>query len=223
MNTFIPFANSAEPKTIGVRDGLHQVEITRSSIEDLEFLTKNGINLKNKRNPIIKGTLRKNAIITDIMLFSHWIQDIKYIVSEKFVECLKVFEESKKYHLFKIEIEEVNENFYLLQVPMIKSVEINFLESDLYRMRDSLKLTRDRIHVKNYEEYIKLINEGMYNFNKICIPVKYSNRCILNVQGILNLQMNNDLVGAFKVAKLKSLNFADKTKRPYCHETIVFK
>ncbi|PQJ76519.1 hypothetical protein [Polaribacter glomeratus] len=225
---FKRITNSSEPNVIGVNNGVYQLEfkgkelkknINYKEIEETllignidKFLKdQNGIsNLEIKH---LKGKLLKKAKLTDIMVFSPFFFGYEYIVSQKFVDCLEEEKVNKnEYHLRKIEIIDVKDNYYLLFVPMIPNTEIVFSESLIYPTFDALSSEKKYFDIKNYEDYIELQEKEPFNsFDKVVLNPKYQERSIIYLQGVTELFLRDSLVEKMLTNDVSSLEVKQKT------------
>jgi hypothetical protein len=187
---------SAEPKTIGVNNGVYQVKIDENKIdkEDIKFINfvkwfnynnnlfwKEQNNIKLLQSPIIKGEILKKAKITDIMGYAPNYHCLFNTYSEKYINIIKTHSIGD-YSLFDFEIENVKEKYYLMFIKTITTPEIIFDNSILYtghKIMNNLKY----YSVENYEQFIQLLErEPLIRYEKVAISKEYYGRDIISVQ-----------------------------------------
>jgi len=159
---------SAEPKVIGVSNGVYQLEINNSKLEKnedfKEFLTffkssnrefwKNQFKIKDFKVPVIEGKLLKRAKLTDIMGYAEEIPFLYDVYSEKFISTIEA-SNLPNHSKFEVAIQDVKEKYYLLFIETIILEDFNFQESMLrtgYEMTKNLEEYR----VDNFDEYKEL-------------------------------------------------------------------
>lgn len=198
---FFQIRTCLDSKIIGIKDGLNQLTIDLDDSTDIEgkerflkllnhynvkqFLTQTNDVFSQDYNEL-KGKLRKNAKLTDVMEHDVMLWGSKFVVSEKFKNLLvdeKICEQ--EYKLFPVEIEGLSEDYYLLYIPMISLVNVVFRESSIYLTKHISPMKSNYelpiLDVKTYEDY-KVI-EGLNKFRRICLPKEYGDKDILSVQG----------------------------------------
>ena len=187
---------SAEPKVIGVNNGIYQLEIDEKAIDkkDAKFINFiEWFNYKNEnfwskqdivkllKSPIIKGKMLKKAKITDIMGYAPEYHCLHNIYSEKYIEIVKTHGIGD-YSIFDFEIENVKEKYYLMFVKTITTPEIIFDNSTLYtghKIMNNLKY----YSVENYEQFRQLLErEPLIRYEKVAISKEYYGRDIISVQ-----------------------------------------
>lgn len=163
-----------EPKIIGVKDGLSQVEIKTDSFASKEeyeqlfdFFNSQKFHQRENKVPdfsinIIKAHLLKNAKITDFMAFMPFLLGSDFIITEKVYEAIKRLEMPESY-FYPITIysksEKIDQRFYMFYTPFYSSDLIDFPNSILYRGNNVIGKTYYKINSREeYKEYIpKLI------------------------------------------------------------------
>ncbi len=214
MRLFKQISYNPEPSVIGVNNGIYQLEFKERDLkknfnyEEIEQILMTfdiaGLN-KIKELPIehLKGTLLKKAKVTDLMVFSPHLLGHKYLISQKVVDCLKEMVATREYHLRKVEIEAVKENYYLLFVPMILTNEIDFTQARIFPEREYLSESRTYFEIDSYAEYQNLLDENpLVSFEKICLPKKYQNQDIISVQGAVDLFFSEQLIECLQEAEV---------------------
>lgn len=222
INMFKQITTSAEPKIIGVTNGVYQlefkdVELRKNSnykkindtfiATDIDSFLKNQNQILDLKIEYLTGKLLKKAKLTDIIAFSPYFFGYKYIVSQKFVDCLEEGRvDESEYHLRKIEIVSIKEAYYLFFVPMISSSEIDFKKSLIYPEKDFLSESKNYFDVNNYKEYCELLKNSYFNkWEKIVLNQKYKNRSIINLQASIHLFFSESLVKILKKRKISNL------------------
>ncbi|PKW29231.1 hypothetical protein CLV50_0643 [Flavobacterium lindanitolerans] len=187
---------SCEPRVIGVKNGIYQININENHMETdngnyLAF--KNFFNYNNKdfwknqdeikllNPPLIKGNLLKNAKVTDIMGYAPEYTFLTYVFSEKYFEIIKGFK-TIDFKEFEFEIINLNTKFYLVYFKKVTLQEINFNKSIIFTGRKVLK--NEKYHsIENFDEYSQFIKTNPINsFEKIAIPKKYYGKDIIPIQ-----------------------------------------
>ena len=186
---------TAEPKVIGIKTGTSQVEIMENEIEKnqnyIDF--KNHFSGYNKdfwysqdkvfklKPPIIKGKLRQNAKITDIMRYGQVYQFLFEMYSEKYIDIIKVFNIGK-HKIFDFEIDSIKQKYYLLFIESISTPEIIFDKSLIYTGHKILKNIK-YYPIKTYQEFqILLETQPLATYEKIVISKKHFGKDIISIQ-----------------------------------------
>lgn len=209
---FKQVSNSSETTVIGVRNGIYQIEIDENELKKKkdyplieEFFLKaqlsdsSGYNHKvaNLKLSTLKGHLLKGAKITDLMGFTPYFFGCPFVVSNEFVNCLLDCRvASTEYRLFNLKLKGVQQDFYLIWLPMIGLKEVNFLQSKIYRSKDMLNPNKEYVEigsVEDFEDY-RAKKRDLTSFEKISLPPTYSSRDIIFVQGIGNLFFSSRLI-----------------------------
>lgn len=213
--------NSSDPKIIGVWNGVYQLEIDEAEIEkgenfslvDALFLAavKRDITEYNSKvmdidMPMLKGHLLRRAKITDIMGFSPFFFGCRYVVSNRFLDCLKRSGASlDEYRAFPLTLKGVDELFYLFWAPMLPAEEINFKESVIYSTAFKPTTHKKYHDVQSYADYCDLREEiTMLDFEKVSIPRRYEDWKVLNLQISADLFLSPDVVALMLEEKLTS-------------------
>ena len=188
-------SRSAEPKIIGVKDGMSQVELTEDSIEKnqsyIDF--KNHFSAYNQdfwhtqdkvltlNPPLIKGRMRKKAKITDIMWYGQVFDFLNFILSQKYIDIIKIFNIGN-FKTFEFKIEDVTERYFLLFIETIIFEDINFEKSIVttgYKVTNNLKYHT----VNNLIEYREFKQKNIISsFEKLAIPKKHIGKDIIETQ-----------------------------------------
>lgn len=228
---------SAEPKIIGVTNGIYQVEINEDSLKEnpnydeisglltqvnLDDFLANRHRLFNLQVQNITGKLLKKAKQTDLMGYSPYYFGFHFLVSQKFVDILDKNEiDNTEYHLIKVNIDKIKTNYFLFYVPWISNTEINFSESLIYPSIEALSPNKNYFEVRDYDAYCELNKTNpITNFERVVLDNKYSNRDIISVQGVSNLFFSDRLIEAvtsenvsnFEIRDYPILKFSDNGK-----------
>lgn len=190
---------TSEIKVIGRKDGMSQVE----RIEDNSDETQNYIDFKNHFSgynqefwhtqdkafrlepPVIKGRMRKNAKVTDIMWYGSVFDFLNHIYSEKYINIIKAFDIGN-YKTFDFEIENIPERYYLMFIETIILEEIDFDKSILttgYKITNNLKYHTVN-NLLGYKEFKQ--KNVISTFEKLAIPKKYFARDIIETQATVH-------------------------------------
>ncbi len=213
--------NSIEPEVIGVSNGVCQLEIDFNSLEMLrpvviDCRVQDFIINQNKIYGLnfggIKGRLMPKAKLTDIMIFSPYMFGFKYVVSEKFITCLRELEVSEmEYNLFSITLEGVTENYYLLFIPWVASEEVDFSKSMAYPDDEAQEEKKTYFKLKSYDEYDELMDTNPFiSFDKICLPETYKKNDLLGVQAEVKLFFSNRLIKKLTDSSISGLVIPEK-------------
>jgi hypothetical protein len=187
---------TSEIKIIGRKDGMSQVE----RIEDNTDETKNYTDFKNHFSgyntdfwhtqdkvfalnpPVIKGRMRKNAKVTDIMWYGSVFDFLNHIYSQKYIDILKAFNISN-FKTFDFKIENIPEKYYLMFIETIILEEVDFNKSTLttgYKVTNNLKYHT----VNNLLEYKDFKQKNIIStFENLAISKQYYGRDVIAVQG----------------------------------------
>lgn len=146
------------------------------------------------------------------MGFSPFIFGIKHIVSQKFVDCLiNEMVGSDEFHLFKIDINDIDGDYYLFFVPMIPSSEIDFSKSLLFPEKDILESNKNYFDINDYGQYSELIKTNLFvRWEKIVLSKKFENKSIINLQGSSELFFSDSLMGEFISQGITNMIIRDK-------------
>lgn len=186
---------TAEPKIMGVANGIHQIEIEKKEMlndlayEDfLDFFSTKNINfwkrqneIKNFKIPVINAKLLKKAKVTDIMGYTENISFLNFVYSEKYISILKAFNLGE-YSTFEVAIENVLEKYYMLFVETISLDKINFKNSLVisgHKATNNIKYHS----VNNLDEYIEFRQKNILGgFEKLAISKENLGKDIICVQ-----------------------------------------
>lgn len=186
---------TAEPKIMGVSNGIHQIEINRKEMieqpefkdfldffryKNSEFWERQG-EIKDFKIPPIHAKPLKKAKITDLMGYTQNITFLDFVFSKKFVDIIKSFKIGNHW-TFQVDIEGVNEPYYLLFIETIGFEKINFSKSILStgsRFNNSI----ENHLVNTYSDYRALQQiHPLIAFQKISIPAEYQNTDIITTR-----------------------------------------
>lgn len=193
---YYQISRSAEPKIIGRKDGMSQVELIENSKIDkddrsLDF--ENHFSRYNKdfwnnqdivfnlNPPLFSGKLRKGAKITDLMEYGPVYHYLYRIYSEKYINIIKRFSIGD-YKTFNFKVEDVNKMFHLL---FIRSVTLNEIFYDKSIVVTGHKIVNNiKYHnIKTSQEYIEFNkNFPTGGFKKLTISKKYYGRDIIQTE-----------------------------------------
>jgi hypothetical protein len=196
---YYQISRSAEPKVIGIKTGASQVELVENDIENNQayidfknhfsgynqefWYTQDKVFVLNP--PLIKGRMRKNAKVTDIMQYGQVYRYLFEMYSEKYINIVKSFNIGN-YRTFDFEIENVPERYYLMFIETIILEKIDFDKSIVttgYKVTNNLKYHT----VNNLIEYKEFRQENVISsFEKLAISKGYFGKDIINVQGIVH-------------------------------------
>ncbi|PCI28299.1 hypothetical protein COB55_04050 [Candidatus Wolfebacteria bacterium] len=205
-----------------VKNGVYQLEVNEKQLESKEnyelinslllmmnanyFLSNQhtvpGLDLKG-----IKGVLTKKDRLTDLMVFTPFMFGFKYIVSERFVECLREIKVSnEEYCLFPFEIKGAKINYYLMFVPIVPGTEIDFSNSLVYADKEKLYEQKTYFSLNSYEDYKRLYDTVKFkSFDKISLPKSYLTKDILDVQGAVSMFFSKRLINILEAKDISNL------------------
>lgn len=229
MNTYKQISHNPEPKIIGVKNGVYQLEFLEKDLKKNKnyqeidklllgynpefYQDKEQNRISNLSIDYLKGSFLKKAKKTDIVVFTPHLNGYSYVISQKFLDCLNEVVVSKdEYHLREIETDDVAFKYYLFSVPMIPMTEIIFPKSALFPEEDALLDEVDKRYTsfKNFQDYKKYEEENMFNrWAKITLNQKFGSRDILNLQANANLFFSDRLVESLQSKKITSLMVKD--------------
>lgn len=208
MLAFLQIKNSSNPQIIGTTNGVYQVEVDQSALLEHENYNEidrvffspfkdvvqfNNLALKVTCQPI-QARLSKKAVITDLMGFSPYFLGCSFIISQKFLECLREFGvNDNQFNVLPINIRGADISMYILYVSMIPLELIDFRESLL--IDASNPYSKGVATIESYQEFRNGQESGVFfEFQKICIPEKFQRESILNLQAESNLFFSEELV-----------------------------
>jgi len=211
VKKFKLITNSSEPKIIGTRNGIFQIEFTDEDLEkhpsseelDRLFISPSVRKIVEFNKEVqalkihpIKGELIKRAKITDFMGFCPYFFGCNYLISEKVVEAFRDTEIDKsEINLLPVELQNENLKYFILFVPMIPHEEIIFKESLIYPSRQQLLEKKDYFDINSFKDYNENIDKSIFmNFEKVVPPKKYEMKDIICIQGISSLFFSDKLV-----------------------------
>lgn len=192
---YYQIGTTAEPKVVGVKDGLYQVEINKVLLEESErfqeFLNffryanssfwKRQNEIKDLKIPSIQAKLLKKAKITDIMGYTPNITFMNDLYSERYLNIIKAFDIGD-YYLFDVDIKNVVEKYYLLFFKTILLENINYEKSVIYTGH-KLRKNIEYFKLKNYDDFYRFMQlNPLAKFEKLSIPKEYFGKDIIQVQ-----------------------------------------
>jgi len=122
---------------------------------------------------------QRKKLPIDIMNVMPYFISLQYVISKKVKAILENLQINKtEYHLEELSIEENEEKFYFLFIPLLKSSEyVNYKKSVFY---DSLN---DKSEVfGSYEKYIESRKLGNYRVKTLYVSSELQNRDIISIQ-----------------------------------------
>lgn len=188
---------TAEPKVMGVANGIHQIEIEKKEMQNdlafqdfLCFFNRKNTNfwkrqneVKNFKIPVINAKLLKKAKITDVMGYTENISFLNYVYSDKYISILKPFNIGE-YSTFEVAIENVKEKYYMLFIETIGFDKIDFKNSLVitgHKATNNIKYHS----VNNHDEYIDFKQKNILgSFEKLAISIENLGKDIICVQSI---------------------------------------
>lgn len=209
---------TSEIKFIGVKDGMSQVERLEDEIKNNQdyidfknhFSRLNNIfwtsqeNTSNLKPPVIKGRMRKNAKLTDVMWYGPVFSFLNNIYSEKYINIIKTFN-IDLFNVFEFQIEEISEMYYLMFLKTVTLDEIYFDKSVVttgYKVNSSIKYHK----IKTKDEFILFQeNNPICSFEKIVVPEEYFGKDIINIQSIGKHFYSERLINFLIVNKINGL------------------
>ncbi len=186
---------SSEPKIIGVKNGIYQIEIDEKRIlqntdydEFKSFFNYNNKDFWNSQDeikflnaPVIRSKLLKRAKLTDIMGYAPEYCFLSNIYSDKFLKIIKEHNLGN-YYSFDVDIDGIMDKYFLLFFKTIKSDEINFEKSLIvtgHKILNNLKY----YNIKNYFEFRTfLFDNPLATFEKIAISKEHYGKDIISIQ-----------------------------------------
>ncbi len=220
---YYQISRSAEPNIIGIKTGTSQVELDEDAIEknqnykdfksffnghnqDFWHLQSQALTLNP---PILKGKMRKNAKITDIMEYGPVFSFLYNLVSEKYFEIVKKFNVDKC-KVFDFDIENISQKYYLMFTQYLVLEEIDFAKSIIttgYKQLNNIKYHP----IKNKKEFIEFKElEPISSFEKLSIPKKYADRDIISIQTISKQFYSEQLIDALLKENITGLHILYK-------------
>ncbi|CAL2104155.1 conserved protein of unknown function [Tenacibaculum sp. 190130A14a] len=222
MHSYKQISHNPEPKVIGVKNGVYQLEFSEKELRKNDnFKDINNVllsynpNFVNEQEQVanleiehLSASFLKSAKETDLVVFTPHFNGYKYIISEKFLECLKELEVSEEdYKIRKVHITGTEQNYYLLFIPMIPTSEIVFSKSAIFPEEDALidEVDRRYLSFKNYQEFKDYSEENLfYRWAKIALDKHYAKRDIISLQ-TGSIFFSDRLVQYFKFRSITSL------------------
>ena len=223
MMAYQQIKNSSNPQVIGTSNGVYQVEINEDlllenenykEIESVFFssftdITRfNNLALKLNCQPI-EAHLVKRAVLTDLMGFSPYFFGCSFMISLKFLKYLREFGIDNEVNVLPVNIKGADNLVYILFVSMISIDSIDFKESRL--IDSSNPYNKKLVNIKSYQEFRNYQESGIYfDFDRICIPKKFQNKSILNLQAESNLFFSDELIRFLKTKDISSFEISNR-------------
>ncbi|MEO1412844.1 MAG: hypothetical protein AAFW73_23330 [Bacteroidota bacterium] len=222
MNNFQQITNSAEPRIIGTRNGVYQIEFKdqdlaqHSSHEKLDRLfiapSKRLIADFNEEalgfalDDPLEGDLVSRAKVTDFMGFCPYFFCCNYVISEQVVTIFRAIGvNDSEINLLPVRLRQDAAPYFVLFVPMIPHEEILFEHSLIYPSNQALSDKRDYLAIDSYSAYKANFKKfTSMSFERIVLPREYGGRNLLSIQGVGNLFFSEQLFGACVEHKLTS-------------------
>ncbi|MBC8643233.1 hypothetical protein [Flavobacterium lindanitolerans] len=179
----------------GVKNGLYQIDIGLPLLEKdsrydelLKFFKSSNTDfwqqqneIKNIMSPAINAKLLKNANVTDVMGYTQNISFLNLVYSRKFIDIIKSFNIGN-YNTFEVDIENVEEKYFMLFFETILSRDINFEHSSIYTGHKALNNV-EYFNFFSYDEYWEFKQQNpLAKFEKICISKKHAELNIISIQ-----------------------------------------
>jgi len=209
---------SAEPKIIGVKNGVCQFKIDYEKIStESVFQTffnffnysnkaiwKNQDDITNFEIPEIKGEMLNKAKVTDIMGYTPSISFLNEAFSFKYFTILKEYNVNIL-GAFEIQIKDVIEKYFLLFFKAVLLDEINY-ENSLVMTGHPVLDNVEYHKIDNAIDYVHFKEKNPTSkFKKICIPKKYFGEDVINVQPLANPFYSEKLINELTEKKIKGL------------------
>lgn len=200
----------SDPKIIGVKNGVYQVELK----EKRSFVTKDeqkyydnffdsGTNrmllesfkkIDDKKLSLVIYFPLKNARETDFVGYAPYEFGINFLVSER---CLRLLENFKlpDYNKVKVSIEGFSNNYYGIGFPMLSNNLVDYANSLFVNL-----MTKEKLEINNGEDYK---NQKYVDDKKIAVKNKIDFD-VVGVQGF-GLYFSETLIEAIKSNELTGL------------------
>ncbi len=203
MKKYIQYTNSADPKIVGVKDGLYQIEVdfqdlSNSCNQDTLDISNYDVQHNHQYQSIeldnieISGALKKRAILTDVMVFTPYMKSFNYIVSSKFVDILlDANVPSHEFRLVNIEIRNSIDQYYLFHCSQISLNDVIFQDSKIYSIRDSIKSVKPYLSIPSVEDYLN--SDEILQFDEVVLPASYQSFSMISIPGISNIFFSEKL------------------------------
>lgn len=209
---------SAEPKIIGVKNGVCQFKIDYEMIStESVFQTffnffnysnkaiwKNQYDIQNLEIPKMTGEMLNKAKVTDIMGYTPSISFLNEAFSCKYLSILK------KYNInilgaFEIKIKDVLDNYFLLFFKTVVLDEIDYENSIV--MTGHPVLNDVKYHqVDNALNYVDFKEKNpTSSFKRVCIPKKYFGEDIIKIQSLAYPFYSEKLIDELVEKNIKGL------------------
>jgi hypothetical protein len=212
---------SAEPKIIGVKNGVCQFKIDyeKVSTENVfqtffnffnycnKAIWKNQYDIKNLEIPEITGEMLNKAKVTDIMGYTPSISFLNEAFSSKYFSILKEYNVNIL-GAFEIKIKDVLEKYFLLFFKTVVLDEINYEKSII--MTGHPVLNNVKYHrVDNALDYVAFKEKNPTStFGKICIPKKYFGQDVIKIQSLSYPFYSEKLIDELMKKKIKGLEIS---------------
>lgn len=184
---------SVEPEIAGQAD--YQIQINKTGLNQDERFSKfldffrysnqefwaNQKQILDFNVPIVSAKLAKKAKLTDFMTYTQNITFLNNIYSQKFIDIINAFNPAE-YKSFEVQIENASSKYHFVFFQTVDFDEINFEQSDLttgHKLRNNLEY----FEAKSFDDYLKIREiHPLLSFDKISVPVKYSNLDIIKTR-----------------------------------------
>lgn len=198
---------SFEPKVIGVKHGVYQLEIDEKAIghspsyeEFKSFFSsrnsdfwKSQDKLNSLNPPTIYGKMLKNAKITDVMGYAPSFRFLDNVYSQKFIDIIKTFDIGA-YQTFDFKMNDVPSKYFLLFIETISNEKIDFEKSSVITGHKALNNIKHH-SISDSKEYVQFLNSNpLATFEKIAIDKEHFGKDIISIQAIPNNFYSEKLV-----------------------------
>lgn len=221
---------SAEPKVVGIKDGLDQIRLSNENLNDAKFkkflynFDDSTQELKEKDilsyNSEIKFELRRQAKLTDCLNFSPFLH-IVGIYSERFIELLTNFKLHEKIAIKEVFIfregSKINQRYFLIQQPIVNEY-IDWEQTYFYKPLERY-INKNELCIKfsNNEKYL----ENLTSINICSINFKDNKTPTYDFISCLSYDFISDnLAKAIKKANFSNVVLKDLSQIP-CSEIIL--
>ncbi|WP_333694374.1 hypothetical protein [Flavobacterium sp.] len=184
---------SSEPKIIGVKNGIMQVELDRKNL-----LNQDGSHNKfykyfgsfpywaNQNNKIdfnisvINAKPLKKAKMTDLLAYGPYIMAFKWLISEKFYNILQDFNIGE-HTLYEVNIENCEEKYFFLKLKTILRDEFVFNRNVLTVLEKNSFVDYTFLNKIEYDDFI--LNNPLSEYKHIALKQELEKYDIIYTQG----------------------------------------
>lgn len=212
---YFQISASSDPKVIGVKNGIYQVELvnlperrTNDVFAELINETNAGAFIPRQHQLFdytgrsFQGVLIKNAKLTDVMGYSPYIFGFKFVASNSVRDIMERYREKDEFALFPVAIRTVVESYYALFVPFIPINNIVFSKSAIF---SGTKLKKKEVQVEDYDDYIRFsAKDPFLFFEKVVLPHTFR-RNMLCIQGAGDVFVSQNLADELRAAEVTGM------------------